>query len=271
MANMKVKCDWCRKELKISPYRYKNSKNHFCSQKCHGKWKSINNKGKNNPNWKEKIKKKCDFCFKDLKVIPYRHKNFRYFFCNKKCYYNWCKKIKRNPWNKGLTKEDHHSLKIVSEKILGKKNPNYNKEPWNKGLTKEKHPSLKSMSEKKKGENHPNWNPNREQVYQPYTEMFYDQEFRNNIWKFQHDRDLLTGDKLEECAHLHHFNKDKRDDSHFIKGDDYCNVGFLNTRNHGKCDSQKKYKKYCEILKKNCANLRNVKITEMERTKYKSL
>jgi len=44
---------------------------------------------------------------------------------------------KRIPWNKGLTKETHHSLKRVSEKVSGEGNGSYGKKAWNKGLTKE--------------------------------------------------------------------------------------------------------------------------------------
>jgi len=112
------------------------------------------------------------------------------------------------------------------------------------------------------GENNHNWNPDREQVFAPYTEIFYDEEFRRDIRKFQLNRDLLDGSLLDDNSELHHFSKDKGDDSHFCKEDSYCNLGFLNVKNHRRCDSIKKYKFYTKLLRKNCEDLRDGKIPE---------
>jgi hypothetical protein len=51
-------------------------------------------------------------------------------------------------WNKGLTKDSHPSMKIISDKMAGKKK---NYKTWNTGLTKETHPSICETSRKTKG------------------------------------------------------------------------------------------------------------------------
>jgi hypothetical protein len=61
--------------------------------------------GKNNPNYKEKIKVKCSYCNKILRVNPYRIVITKNFFCNEEHFYEW-KKLnllgENNPnWNNG--------------------------------------------------------------------------------------------------------------------------------------------------------------------------
>ena len=36
---IKINCSNCNKEILRRPYRLKQSKNHFCNQKCYGQWK----------------------------------------------------------------------------------------------------------------------------------------------------------------------------------------------------------------------------------------
>ena len=46
-----VDCDYCGKEVAKTQYLIDRSKNLFCSIECHGKWKSENQLGQNNPAW----------------------------------------------------------------------------------------------------------------------------------------------------------------------------------------------------------------------------
>jgi len=74
----------------------------------------------------------------------------------------------QKPWNLGLTKEDHESLKSVSEKaqvrmgqlsnnpwhlnpLAGKKNKNFGKETWSSGLTNETSEYVEERSNKSSG------------------------------------------------------------------------------------------------------------------------
>ena len=109
------------------------------------------------------------------------------------------------------------------------------------------------------GENHYRWNPNREEANAPYTETVSDKKFRADVKVFQRYRDLFNGDPLEKSAHLHHFNGIKSDDSHFVKGDDRCNVGFVNPCNHGHPEGKKKERKI-KILIENTSDLKNNQI-----------
>ena len=53
-SHIKCNCSYCGKEMELSKYKHNNSKNHFCSRECHGKWNSENLKGEKhhsyNPN-----------------------------------------------------------------------------------------------------------------------------------------------------------------------------------------------------------------------------
>lgn len=156
-----------------------------------------------------------------------------------------------NPfYGKTHTKENK---KKSAERMKGDKNPLKDPEIKKRHLKAVNTIEFKQkIRERVSGEGNPNWNPNREQVFAPYTEIFYDHNFREKIKKFQYNRDLLTGKLLKKYPQLHHFNKNKKDNSHFVNGDNYCNVGFLNPKNHGKCDKNKrKFKEYKNILKRN--------------------
>lgn len=51
-TSVKVKCDWCGKEIYKTPYRLENSKNFFCCRKHNGLWKAENLRGAKIYNWK---------------------------------------------------------------------------------------------------------------------------------------------------------------------------------------------------------------------------
>lgn len=54
-GEMITRCDYCEKEIAVPKSRFYKNKNNFCSIKCLGKYKSINNIGENNPNWNPDI------------------------------------------------------------------------------------------------------------------------------------------------------------------------------------------------------------------------
>lgn len=65
---------------------------------------------------------------------------------------------KNHNWGKTGVDCAHYGRKASEEELaakrarmLGKKNPMYGKTPWNKGLTKQTHPSIKAASEKTRG------------------------------------------------------------------------------------------------------------------------
>jgi len=47
---VEVICQWCDKKYKVEPWRVETTK--YCSRSCHGKARSENIKGENNPNWR---------------------------------------------------------------------------------------------------------------------------------------------------------------------------------------------------------------------------
>jgi hypothetical protein len=66
---------------------------------------------------------------------------------------------------------------------------------------------------KHSGPNNPRWNPNRKEVFTPYTEDFFNKNYRQRIWDEQQGIDPITGLPLLSDAHLHHVNYKKNDSS----------------------------------------------------------
>jgi len=98
-----VLCDGCGGDLQITPYQKRTHKKHFCDNDCHAKWKSVNQRGANNPVFKKRVTLTCDYCgntFQRKRFLVNKHgKNF----CNAEC---------RNRWS--------------TEKNVGENNPRYN-------------------------------------------------------------------------------------------------------------------------------------------------
>jgi len=226
-----IKCDICHKEFD----KKKSFSNH---RRWHDlpEYKEFQEKFKNNI---KSIKKTIEWKEKirNSNIGKHNHKG------------------KRNPMYGKNYKCSEKTKQKLSRALKGRK-------PWNTG---KKCPQLS-------GVNHHAWNPNRDQVKKHYTLRFYfNREFRNKILEFQYKRDLLTGNSLKSKMDLHHFNKDKTDDSHFIKNDDYCNLGFLNRNTHKKCDYQKNFEEYKEILVKNTIALIEGRIPKSWNKKNKEL
>ena len=119
--------------------------------------------------------------------------------------------------------------------------------------------SKKKYSESKKGVKNPNWNPNREEVYFPYGEKFYDDEIRENKWNLQNGRDMLTGTILDfnKKPAYHHIDYDKSNDN----PDNLC---FVSMSNHGRITGNQrntiKSEEYKKILHENTFALKNGEI-----------
>jgi len=95
-----------------------------------------------------------------------------------------------------------------------------------------------------------------------YDKIFKDKNFRSKIKIFQHNRDLYDGKILKLYSHCHHINRDKSNNSHFVKGDKYCNLGFLNSSNHSKMKGKRRYE-FEKILIRNIKVLKDGKIPKL--------
>lgn len=99
-------CKNCRSSFGVKPYR-KNSAL-FCSSRCCGQWKSINNRGEQNANWRGGLVIiSCLVCNIDFQTLPSIISNGNGKFCSRKCYSEWDSVHKNganNPrWKGGIT------------------------------------------------------------------------------------------------------------------------------------------------------------------------
>lgn len=103
--------------------------------------------------------------------------------------------------------------------------------------------------EKISGENSYRWVEDRVQRFAPYTEKFFEVEFRNQIKIEQKNLDPITEDPLKEDAHLHHIDYDKTNDSRI-------NLVFLNKNIHFKTNTNREhwYKILSDINNDICEN-----------------
>jgi len=85
-------CRNCGKEFMVYPRFIKRGLGRFCSCNCSGTWINRNSKGKNHPQWKERIEKKCLICGKKIFLLPYRIKKGQNNFCSGKCRALWINK-----------------------------------------------------------------------------------------------------------------------------------------------------------------------------------
>jgi len=84
------------------------------------------------------------------------------------------------------------------------------------------------------GENSLTWNPNREEVFAPYTELFSNVWYREQIKKEQGYKDPITNKNLTVRACLHHIDYNKQNDLRE-------NLIWLNVRTHAKTNYNKEY------------------------------
>lgn len=96
--------------------------------------------------------------------------------------------------------------KAMIGKNIGENNPMFGKHHTEK--------TRKEISEALKGENSPMWNPDREQVYAPYTEKFYDKEYRQLIFETNNNgSEICPICKKKEIKELHHIDYNKQNDN----------------------------------------------------------
>lgn len=86
MAGERVKriCKHCNKEFEILKCKLKtNASGNFCCRECYNKYlKTLT--GEKNKNY-NRIIYNCDYCGKELKIIPAKFKDREKHFCNKDC------------------------------------------------------------------------------------------------------------------------------------------------------------------------------------------
>lgn len=83
---VKLKCDYCGKEIDVLPYHARKWINHFCSAECYGKLQSEHQKGEDNPNWKGgKIRIECDYCGKIRHMKKSEWIKGEYHYCSREC------------------------------------------------------------------------------------------------------------------------------------------------------------------------------------------
>lgn len=86
-GKVKVECEICGKNKKITPAKEKYYDKHFCSFDCKSVWRSNNLKGENGYNWKGgRVEKKCVECGEKYKVKESKKENSK--FCSQKCLYD---------------------------------------------------------------------------------------------------------------------------------------------------------------------------------------
>lgn len=76
-------CPICKNTFHVS----KKSTQRFCSIQCQGKWQSTII-GELNPR-SNKVKCKCDYCNKEIMIIPSNYERFEHHFCNELCRKSW--------------------------------------------------------------------------------------------------------------------------------------------------------------------------------------
>ena len=99
----------------------------------------------------------------------------------------------------------------------------------------------KEFAEKISGSNNYRWINDREQRFIPYTEKFFNEEFRKQIRKEQNFLDPITNESLELNSHLHHIDYNKSNDSRE-------NLIFLSHTTHAKTNTNRD--KWKNILEK---------------------
>ena len=90
-SKIQLKCSWCGEVLNRTPWEIDNQKNQFCSRECYYNWKSENQKGKNNPNYKEgsHVDIKCSWCGKIKSIHISELDRCSEHFCSVECKGKW--------------------------------------------------------------------------------------------------------------------------------------------------------------------------------------
>jgi len=193
-------CLICKKPFITYPSDIKTGRGKFCSLKCYGIWRKGKYRGKDNPYWKEKIKRTCQTCGKVFEINLCHTKRGRGKFCSRECYTKeW---ISRVPgWNKG---EDFEILCKKCGQIIPKQ-----KTHWG---YKGKFCNRKCANQfnVKIGKNHPNWQGGKS--FEPYSPSF-NQQLKDRIRVRDNFICQECGIPELECDRrlsIHHIDYDKK-------------------------------------------------------------
>lgn len=85
-----VLCALCQSKILKKKCHIDSFDNHFCNQECHGKWKSLNLIGKDNPRY-NRIPMPCGYCNNEVLCTPSRIKRLKrkLVFCTPLCHDLW--------------------------------------------------------------------------------------------------------------------------------------------------------------------------------------
>ena len=246
-------CQFCGRETSFASIE-KGYINNTCKH-CRNNKSDSKLKRKENYNQKREIKKiesgyynlkeQCQLCLKDVRFKTREGLSKHIWQIHKdisiKEYYNQF--IKTDPLegickisgektsfidlSKGYCKYKFKGSNFKDEEVKDKKKKT-NLEKW--GV--ENVMMNPDISKKHSGSNSHFWNPNREEVFSPYTERFFDKEFRQQILKEQNFLDPLTDELLPVDAHLHHIDYNKLNDSRE-------NLIFLSHSTHAKTNTNR--------------------------------
>ena len=196
-------CDYCGKIVEKIRSQAEKYKHHFCDNKCQGQWQSKEVRGKKSSGWKGgKIKRVCEICGKEFKVIPSLLKRGGGRFCSPQCMGKWQSDENNPRWKGG-------ELKRICEQC-GKR---FKIEPYRANKGQGRFCSTKCMGEwyskSRKGESNPAWKGGLS--FEPYCHKF-NNEFKEYIRdKFGRVCFLCptTEEENGERLSVHHVNYDK--------------------------------------------------------------
>jgi len=210
-----VKCDGCGIIFERKPSAIKKHGHNFHSKECYNKWLSKNQKSEKNSLRKSgshvksgKVKVKCDYCGKTIKIFRRDIKRNKYHFCNNKCRGKWIsenRKGENHPdWQRVDIECDQCGVifkQIVSKIKRNKHNFHNNKckGEWE--------------SEHRKGENNYCWRGGSS--FEPYGTEFND-ELKDYIrWMDNYECQCCgyTEKQLGYKLSVHHIDYDKKNNS----------------------------------------------------------
>lgn len=83
-GKIKLKCDYCGKDIFKTPYQISHSKKHYCSKSCSNKDRST------------KLKTNCAYCGKEIMVRKRQFERYNNNFCNADCQKKYAKQYHIN-------------------------------------------------------------------------------------------------------------------------------------------------------------------------------
>ena len=107
----KRNCEMCGNKFEVS----KKSTQRFCSNKCQNIWQSTQI-GELNPKY-NRIDYKCDYCGKEIKIIPCEEKLFKYHFCSDECRKKWYSQVfsQNEEWKE---QSKQRAVKILENNLI---------------------------------------------------------------------------------------------------------------------------------------------------------